>query len=305
MLKARQVVLGKTTQVARVLPDRQIRMIGAWCFLDHYGPEDVSQSVGMQVWAHPHTGLQTVTWLIAGEVEHRDSLGSVARVRPGELNIMTAGRGIAHSEISPEDKPAQMHGLQLWVALPEGSREMDPAFEVYDSLPSVAMPGVSGQVLAGTIAGVTAPTRTYTPLAAADLQLDKEIRTTISVDASFEYGVFVVAGSVQVESETVELDQLLYLGRGRSSVTVSTVGGARLMILGGLPFEEEIVMWWNFIGRSHDEVVGYRAEWEERVRLRGLGAARFPAVIGDDEPVMEAPAMPTIKLKSRTRRQES
>ena len=145
LLTARRVPLGKTTEVARALPDRQIRMIGPWCFLDHYGPEDVSGSGGMQVWAHPHTGLQTVTWLLDGEVEHRDSLGSQVRVRPGELNIMTAGHGIVHSEISQPDKPPLLHGVQLWVALPDAMRDLDPAFESYTDLPDLTRRGLRGR----------------------------------------------------------------------------------------------------------------------------------------------------------------
>src|SRR6187402_2237386 len=128
LLTARRVPLGKTTEVARALPDKQIRMIGAWCFLDHYGPEDVSGSAGMQVWAHPHTGLQTVSWLFDGEIEHRDSIGSHAMVRPGELNLMTAGAGISHSEVSTA-QTSTLHGVQLWVALPEPARNVAPAFQ--------------------------------------------------------------------------------------------------------------------------------------------------------------------------------
>ena len=131
LITGRRVPLGKTTEVMRALPDRQVRMIGAWCFLDHYGPEDLGDRPGMQVWAHPHTGLQTVSWLLEGAVEHRDSLGSQALVRPGELNLMTAGRGIVHSELSLPDRPPRLHGVQLWVALPDGVRDMPPDFAAY------------------------------------------------------------------------------------------------------------------------------------------------------------------------------
>ncbi|HKN43842.1 MAG TPA: pirin family protein, partial [Propionibacteriaceae bacterium] len=172
LLTARRVYLGKTTEVSRALPDRQIRMIGAWCFLDHYGPEDVSGSVGMQVWAHPHTGLQTVSWLFDGEVEHRDSLGSEAMVRPGELNIMTAGHGIVHSEISQPDKPPLLHGVQLWVALPDAVRDREPAFESYADLPDLIRPGVRGKVLIGEIDGIRSPALAYSPLCGAELNLD-------------------------------------------------------------------------------------------------------------------------------------
>ncbi len=197
LLSARRVFLGRTTEVARALPDRQIRMIGAWCFLDHYGPEDLGGGAGMQVWAHPHTGLQTVSWLIEGEVEHRDSLGSQARVRPGELNIMTAGRGIVHSEISPPDRPPTLHGVQLWVALPSADRDTGPRFEAYAQLPVLRRPGLRGTVLIGEVAGARSPAPSHTPLCGADLTLDPGAAVTIPLRPDFEYGVFAISGQTQ------------------------------------------------------------------------------------------------------------
>jgi quercetin 2,3-dioxygenase len=295
LITARRVYLGKTTEVARALPDRQIRMVGAWCFLDHYGPEDVSTGPGMQVWAHPHTGLQTVSWLLEGEIEHRDSLGSQARVRPGELNVMTAGRGIVHSELSPADKPPTMHGVQLWVALPESDRSGLPAFETFTDLPALRLSGATGQVLVGEVDGIRSPAQGRTPLCAADLTLEPGADVTLALDPGFEHGVFVVQGAVQVEASTAEVDQLLYLGTDRRSVRLRSVAGGRVLLLGGVPFEEEIVMWWNFVGRSHDEVAGYRAEWADR-------APRFPPVVDRDERVMEAPVMPSVPLRPRPHR---
>lgn len=295
LLTARKVHLGKTTVVARALPDRQIRMIGAWCFLDHYGPEDVSQTPGMQVWAHPHTGLQTVSWLFEGTVEHRDSIGSDTLVRPDELNIMTAGHGIVHSELSPADKPARLHGVQLWIALPEEDRNTEPHFETYEELPQLVRPGVYGTVLIGELDGVAAPTHHYSPLCGADLSLQSGANVELAVDPSFEYGVFVVSGTATVESGRVGLDQLVYLGTGRDRLHLSSAENARLVILGGLPFAEEIVMWWNFVGRSHREVADYRQQWADR-------APRFPPVVDRTEKVMEAPPLPSVALKPRPRR---
>jgi quercetin 2,3-dioxygenase len=295
LLTARRVFLGKTTEVSRALPDAQIRMIGAWCFLDHYGPEDVSGSPGMQVWAHPHTGLQTVSWLIEGEVEHRDSLGSRAMVRPGELNIMTAGYGIVHSEISQPNKPPMLHGVQLWVALPDEDRDIGPRFEAHTDLPDYERPGVRGKVLIGELDGVRSPAESHTPLMGADLQFAADTSVRLELLDSYEHGVFVVAGDVMVESMAVGVDQLLYLGAQRRSVTLRSQRGARLIMLGGLPFTEEIVMWWNFIGRSHEEIVAFRDAWERRDQ-------RFPAVVDRIEKVMEAPPMPTVQLKPRPRR---
>jgi redox-sensitive bicupin YhaK (pirin superfamily) len=295
LLTARRVPLGKTTEVARALPDRQIRMIGAWCFLDHYGPEDVSGSPGMQVWAHPHTGLQTVSWLFDGEIEHRDSLGSQAMVRPHELNIMTAGHGIVHSEISQPDKPPMMHGVQLWVALPDAMRDREPTFESYANLPDLIRPGMAGKVLIGEVAGARSPALAYSPLCGAELSLDSQADVVIAIDENFEYGIFVAAGAVIAESTTVAVDQLLYLGSGRRSLHLRSPSGGRVIMLGGQPFAENIVMWWNFIGRSHQEIVEFRSAWEHR-------DMRFPPIVSRSEKAMEAPPMPTVQLKPRSRK---
>jgi redox-sensitive bicupin YhaK (pirin superfamily) len=295
LLTARRVYLGRTTEVARALPDKQLRMIGAWCFLDHYGPEDVSSSAGMQVWAHPHTGLQTVSWLLAGEIEHRDSLGSRAMVRPGELHIMTAGHGIVHSEISQPEKPPLLHGVQLWVALPDAMRDREPAFESYTDLPDLMGPGVRGKILIGELDGARSPALAYSPLCGAELRIDPHAEVVLSVEEGFEYGIFVVSGEVTVESTTVGVDQLLYLGMNRRSVRISSEHGGRLIMLGGQPFAEDIVMWWNFIGRNHEEIVEFRSAWERR-------DPRFPSIVSRSEKVMEAPPMPTVQLKPRPRR---
>ena len=295
VLTARRVYLGKVTEVARVLPDAQIRMIGAWCFLDHYGPEDISSSAGMQVWAHPHTGLQTVSWLIEGEIEHRDSVGSHVMVRPGELHIMTSGRGIAHSELSLPEHPPMMHGLQLWVALPATARAAGPRFDSHRDLNRLESPGVEGTVLVGQVSGVRSPAEAHTPLVAADVALEPAAEVALGVDPAHEHGVYVISGTALVAGTPAETGQLVYLGTRRSEITVASESGARVLLLGGEPYEEEVVMWWNFIGRTHDEVAGYRDAWANR-------EDRFPPVVDRSERVMEAPPMPTVALKPRPRR---
>jgi quercetin 2,3-dioxygenase len=300
LITGRRVPLGKTTEVMRVLPDRQVRMIGAWCFLDHYGPEDLGDGPGMRVWAHPHTGLQTVSWLLEGAVEHRDSLGSLALVQPGELNLMTAGRGIVHSELSRPDRPPRLHGVQLWVALPDGVRDREPDFAAYADLPDLftpALDGVRGTVLLGELNGVRSPAEVHTPIGGADLVLEPGRTAALDLDPAWEHGVFVVAGEVTVDGAAVGLDQLLYLGPGRSGLSLASTTGVRLLLLAGEPFAEEIVMWWNFIGRSHDEVAGYRDAWAAR-------DPRFGPVVDRDEKVMEAPPLPSVALKPRPHRVE-
>jgi quercetin 2,3-dioxygenase len=244
---------------------------------------------------HPHTSLQTVSWLFEGEIEHRDSVGSHAMVRPGELNIMTAGHGIVHSEMSLEDKPPTMHGVQLWVALPGPERDIEPRFEAYPDLPELDRPGVTGKVLVGEVDGVAAPTRSHSPIAAADLALAPGSVVELGLTEAFEYGVFCVSGELTVSSIEIAVDQLIYLGCRRSSIRISSRTGGRVILLGGAPFDEEIVMWWNFIGRSHQEIVAFRDAWQRR-------DPRFAPVVSRYEKVMEAPAMPTVALKPRPRR---
>lgn len=166
LLSPRQVKLGGSTEVRRLLPNLGRRMIGAWAFVDHYGPDDIADEPGMQVPPHPHMGLQTVSWLHEGEVLHRDSTGSLQTIRPRELGLMTSGRAISHSEESPRSHARYLHGAQLWVALPDAHRHTDPRFEHHADLPTVTAPGLSATVLLGALDGAASPGTTYTPSSA-------------------------------------------------------------------------------------------------------------------------------------------
>jgi quercetin 2,3-dioxygenase len=302
-LVARDVLLGRTTHVRRLVPTKGRRMIGAWCFLDHYGPDDIKDSGGMWVPPHPHTGLQTVTWLFEGLGLHTDSLGSSQLIRPGQLNVMTAGHGICHAEVSPPDAPRLLHGVQLWVCLPDEVRDRTPpAFRHVADLPTYHEHGVTLRVLVGSLAGETSPAPAYTPLVGAELTLEPGAEATVPLDPGFEYGVLVVAGAARVDGIAIERNAMSYLGSGRSHLTFAAAAPdepAVLMLLGGAPFEEEIVMWWNFIGRSHEEIVAQREAWN------GDGLEfepeRFGVVRGFDGDRMLAPPMPTTRLKPRGR----
>jgi redox-sensitive bicupin YhaK (pirin superfamily) len=199
LLEPRDVPLGgiRAMSVRRTLPQRARSFIGAWCFLDHYGPDDVAATGGMRVPPHPHTGLQTVSWLFSGEIEHRDSLGTHCLVRPGELNLMTAGHGISHSEDST-DATTVLHGVQLWTVLPERDREVDPAFDHYVP-PVTALDGGEARVFLGTLAGSTSPVPTFSPLVGAEVRLRPGAAHTFAVDPAFEHGVLVDAGGVEVD----------------------------------------------------------------------------------------------------------
>ncbi|MGY1884630.1 pirin family protein [Blastococcus sp. SYSU DS0753] len=294
LLPGKEVLLGESTRVRRLLPTLGRRMVGAWVFVDHYGPDDITSSPGMQVPPHPHTGLQTVSWLLDGEVHHRDSLGSDVRFRPGELALMTAGHGIAHSEQSPATHPRYLHGAQLWVALPEADREVAPHFEHHGVLPGFSSDGLTATVLMGGFGGVTSPGRAYTPLVGVDLELAAGADVELPLEADFEYGLLASAGSVTVDDVVLEPGAMLYLGTGRTALRVRAGAASRLLLLGGEPFEERLVMWWNFIGRSGEEVAEYAEQWNAESR-------RFGTVVGYDGDRLEAPPLPPVALWPRGR----
>lgn len=283
-------------QVRRTLPQRQRSLIGAWCFVDHYGPVRAK----MDVPPHPHTGLQTASWLFSGEVEHRDSGGAHAMVRPGELNLMTAGAGICHSEVSV-DSGAVLHGAQLWVALPDSARDTGRDFAHYAPT-AISLPAAVARVFLGELAGHRSPVPTFTPLLGAQVDLDPHARLDLDVDPAFEHGVLCDAGEVEMCGTVLEVADLGYQGPGSAGLRLHNTGEhpARVLLLGGTPFTEELVMWWNFVGRSHDDIVSYRQLWED-------ADERFGAVHGYRGAVtrLPAPPMPTTRLRPRLNRRES
>jgi redox-sensitive bicupin YhaK (pirin superfamily) len=292
-------------RVRRTLPQRERSLIGAWCFADHYGPDDVDDTGGMVVPPHPHTGLQTVSWLFAGEIEHRDSAGHQALVRPGELNLMTGGHGVSHSEVSTP-RTTSLHGVQLWVALPDDARDLPADFEHY--APQVLSgPGWRAAVFLGSLLGDSSPVRTATPLLGAEIVLDPGATLALDVDSAFEHGVLVDTGSVLVDGEQVKPAELAYVEPGRSSLALEALEATRIVLLGGTPFGEQIVMWWNFVGRTHEDVVAAREEWQAQITRDGsvvedgqdVADGRFGVVVGDHLAPVPAPPLPTARLKSR------
>jgi quercetin 2,3-dioxygenase len=296
VLSSREVPLGgpRAMRVRRTLPQRSRSLIGAWCFADHYGPDDVAVTGGMDVPPHPHTGLQTVSWLFAGEVEHRDSLGVHATVRPGELNLMTGGQGICHSEVSTATTTV-LHGVQLWVALPDASRDAPRNFQHHVPSP-VAVDGAVVRVFLGSLAGHSSPVPTFSGLLGAEVTLEPRSVATLEVDRCFEHGVLVDAGPVRLGGMDLASSDLGYVGRGASTLTLTNPAQvrARVVLLGGEPLGEQIVMWWNFVGRSHEEIVAFRTEWEQ-------GAPRFGQVEGYAGRVgrLPAPPLPNARIQPR------
>ena len=266
VLQPRDVPLGglRSMTVRRTLPQRVRSTIGAFCFVDHYGPDNVALTGGMKLPPHPHTGLQTVSWLFSGELEHRDSLGTRVKVKPGELNLMTAGRGISHSEDSTSATTV-LHGAQLWTVLPERFMGMEPQFEHYAPEP-VELPGARVSVFIGALAGAVSPVRVFSPLVGAEIAMPPGGEIHLELASSFEHGYLIDEGAVEIDGNRPRRGDLLYIPPGRREVHLRAgAGGARLLLIGGMPFTEEIVMWWNFIGRSHDEVIESRAQWQREI----------------------------------------
>lgn len=257
----RTASIDDSTPIARALPTVRRPTVGAWCFLDHAGPARFAPGRGMHVGAHPHIGLQTFTWMLEGDVVHRDSLGNEQVIRPGQVNLMTAGRGIAHTEDSARDGEA-LHAAQLWIALPGGERHGAPAFENHPTLPRVEAGGFTVTVLAGEALGHVAPARVYSPLVGLDVACAGAADALLPLDAGFEYAVMPLVGGATVEGEALAVGEWLYFAPGRSRLSLRCTSPARLLVLGGAPFGERLVMWWNLVARSHEEIEAARGDWE-------------------------------------------
>lgn len=324
VLEPRAVPLGglRAMTVRRTLPQRQRSLIGAWCFLDHYGPDEVASTGGMNVPAHPHTGLQTASWLFTGEIEHRDSSGVHAVVRPGELNLMTAGSGISHSERSTPGTTV-LHGAQLWIALPEASRHGERRFDHY-APPVRTGEGWIASVFLGSLLGETSPVPAHTPLVGAELTLGPGTVLELAVDPTHEHGVLVDRGAVHLDrggagiidgaadaaadigsaaegpaGAALAVGELGFSPVGAGTIRLSAGDcGARLLLIGGEPFPERIVMWWNFVGRSHEEVERSRADWQRTIDGTAQGDP-FGLPDGEPEPPLPAPVLPLTRLVPR------
>jgi redox-sensitive bicupin YhaK (pirin superfamily) len=256
--------------VRRDLPLRTRRTVGAWCFVDHMGPGSVGEAGALDVGPHPHIGLQTVTWLVEGAVLHRDSLGSEQLIRPGQLNLMTAGHGVSHAEETTGVHTGRLHGVQLWVAQPDSTRDGPPAFEHHAELPRVELDGATATVMVGALLGATSPARRDTDHLGAELVL-RTGRTVVPLHRGNEHAVVVLEGAVAIGADAIEPGQLGYIGPGPDELPIDTSGEARLLLLGGAPFPEPPLMWWNYVARARAEIVEAHQAWS-------AGGARFGTV---------------------------
>lgn len=256
-------------QVRRALPRRQRRTVGSWCFVDHMGPTDVRPGRGIDVGPHPHIGLQTVTWLTKGEILHRDSLGSEQLVQPGQLNLMTAGHGVSHSE-EGTSYAGPVEGVQFWVAQPEATRHGAAGFEHHALLPELDLENGVATVFVGELEGIASPARRDTDHVGLDLSL-RPGSSVVPLREEHEYALVVVEGEVLVGTSVITPGHLAYFGTGRSEGPLTVAAPARAMLIGGVPFPEPILMWWNYVGRTRDEVGTAHREWSE-------GSQRFGVV---------------------------
>ncbi len=267
-LATRDTLLGEGLAIRRALPNRARRKIGAWCFLDHAGPTTIHSHREFRVGPHPHIGLQTFSWMIAGEILHRDSLGYEQVLRPGQVNLMTAGNGISHSEEAlPITEPMQLHLAQLWIALPDTHRQMPPAFQHYPVLPVFEQGGFQHTLLTGELAGHTSPVQVHTPLLGVDLTCAGTADTALALNAAFEHGALVLDGQVTIDGEALESGTLLYLSPGRTQVHIRANSSARLLFLGGETFDEPVLLWWNFVARHEAEIIQATDDWNNTDRF--------------------------------------
>jgi redox-sensitive bicupin YhaK (pirin superfamily) len=263
--------------VARVLPAAERRMVGPFVFLDQMGPADFAPGSGIDVRPHPHIGLATVTYLFRGEILHRDSLGSVQPIRPGEINWMTAGQGIAHSERTPPAIRASggtLAGMQSWIALPKDDEETAPSFAHHGAaaLPVVDGEGRRVRVLIGTIYGARSPVRTFSETLYADVSLTSGATLPVPAEPE-ERALYLVEGTVEIAGEAIAPGRLLVL-RPAAKIAVIARSAARLMLLGGAKLDGPRHLWWNFVSSSRERIEQAKADWRD---------GRFPPVPGDGE----------------------
>ncbi len=276
-------------EVRRTLPSRARTMVGPFIFVDQFGPAHFDIGAGMDVRPHPHINLATVTYLFDGAIDHRDSLGTHATIRPGALNLMTAGMGIVHSERTPAEERATgspISGMQTWLALPDGKEEIDPAFEHVAAvdLPQIDDNGVTARVIMGSLWGRTAPTTQHAETIYADIAMQAGATMPIDAEAD-ERGVLVATGSASLDGQVLDTHSLYVLAPG-VPMTLRAQSGCRVMLLGGEAFKTPRHVWWNFVSSSRDRINQAKDDWR---------ADRFPKVPGDEEEYIPIPDVPLTR----------
>jgi redox-sensitive bicupin YhaK (pirin superfamily) len=295
-IATRTAEIGGGLIIRRALPNLRRRTVGAWCFLDHAGPVAFADGAGLHVGPHPHIGLQTFTWMIEGAVMHRDSLGNEQLVTPGQVNIMTAGQGISHSEdsaaaeLAPAAERGRLHAVQLWIALPDSQRHRAPAFRNHPQLPLLTLDGFDVRVLAGSAVGRTSPVEVFSPLMAVDLHAKGAATLSMPLAPEFEHAALVTSGSALIAGEPLATGTLLYLAPGRVRLDLSCDAPARVILIGGVPFEEDVLLWWNFVARRQEELEQASRDWQN--------GTRFGEVHGSPSPPLVPPSLAGLQLRA-------
>ncbi len=287
---ARETTLG-TLKILRALPIRQKRLVGAWCFLDRFGPLSFSDAKPLDVAPHPHIGLQTVSWLLQGEIVHKDSLGSEALLRPGGVNVMTSGGAIAHSEETPPQNSGLLNGVQLWVALPDAHRHGPASFQHVDEVPRIEKTGGIVSVFAGSLDGNSSTAEHFSPLIGLDISVHATGSLELPLDRSFEHAALLLTGDAEIDGQPIDSMSLWYLGTSRSSVEFKSKSGSHVLLIGGPPFPETILMWWNFVARTADEIAQARSDWQRHERFGDVTAYNGPRL---DAPPLQRFASPNV-----------
>jgi len=280
-LPARQTELG-SVKILRALPRRQRRMVGPWCVLDRYGPLNFTSEKPMDVAPHPHIGLQTVSWLLQGEIVHNDSLGCEGLMHAGQLNLMTSGWGIAHSEETPRQNSGTLNGVQLWVALPGEYRNMPPSFDHYASLPKIDLTAAEVTLIIGDLLGQASPAKMFSGIIGAEIAFHEPKPIQLPLRRDYEHALFVLEGDVSMEDRRLDGDTLHYIGAQRDKLRISGSRASRLLLIGGEPFRERVVMWWNFVARTDEEIAQARQDWIEHQRFGEVKAYKGPRLLAPD-----------------------
>ncbi len=283
-IQGREVSLGGR-RILRTLPRRARRTVGPWCFLDQMTPDNALAENPMAIGPHPHMGLQTVTWLTAGEVLHRDSLGVEQTISPGQLNLMSSGRGVAHAE---QALPGSSHteGVQLWVAQPEKTRFSEPAFEHHADLPSVDIDNATASVMVGAFAGAISSARRDTNHVGVQISA-RHGQTVLPLDPAYEHALLALDLPFRINGQATAPGTLAYLRPGHAEITLDCDEPLRILLIGGEPFDEPLLMWWNFVARTRDEVESAAADWNAH-------SDKFGSVATELERI-EAPIPPSTR----------
>jgi redox-sensitive bicupin YhaK (pirin superfamily) len=276
-------------RVLRALPVKGRRLIGPWCFLDRFGPLTFGAGAPVDVAPHPHMGLQTVTWLLDGEILHDDSLQQEGLLTPGGLNVMTSGNAIAHAERTPADNTGRLNGVQLWTALPERDRHGDASFQHLPAIPTVEFRGGIARIFSGTLGDTASPAHHFSDLVGADLQVHRNETLTFPLRPDREHAVLILDGAAALNGEALQADTLYYLGTRRHELSINSTSGSRVLLVGGRPFDETILMWWNFVARTPEEIRLAREDWEAHRRFGEVPAYKGPRLAAPDLLRLAAP----------------